>query len=131
MQFFRTFGAKLFHAIGAGFGILSFCISLVVPFSSLYYANDNKVVDKEVRQQTSEKVEVATNLFNFPAEILHYKTFQGLSSVDPAVLKFSSTHFSLLFHVKPSGCAHFYKVFARELFDWHPSVVIALRRLLI
>ncbi len=104
-----------------------FLTSLVWPYSSEYFSQDGKVRGKAL---SHEKVEVATDLVAIPAECSSGKLFRELQ---PEKRLYLLAEASLLFglsvsKVIPGAAVQHAPV---PLFFWQPSIVIALRRIVI
>jgi hypothetical protein len=108
--------------------VLVFILSLVLPYSSDYFSHDSKVRSKNVRSH--EKVEVATDLTGAPAECSSGKLRDFQPEKRASVLfAIPSSFYELLFQ-----SAHFGVPFCRHVPTqslWQPSIVIALRKILI
>ena len=107
-----------------------FVLSLVFPYSSDFYSRDQRVVGKEQRILVRDKVEVAPNDVSFPAECLSLKGFE----VSPRQLQADGKCFIPVFvlsHlISQPFIARDAQLHAWRL-PWHPSIVVALRKLII
>ena len=120
---------QMLKASLTGLSILVFCLSLVLPYSSAYYSQDSRVSQKQTTSVSDEKVEISTSLLASPAECLNTKIVQRFQSLDRAILV--HPRLIVVFLKSHSFPAGFTDSFSSRLLPWRPSIVIALRRLII
>jgi hypothetical protein len=127
LKLFQKTSAK---AVVAFFFIFCFLLSLSLPYSSDYFSQDNKIVTRSAANGMVEKVEVSTNFNTSPAECLTSKSVRSISFLSVNWVK--SLHTEVLIALE----AHKYRTYFRSDYGvspitWHPSIVIAFRKLII
>jgi hypothetical protein len=111
--------------------ILSVVISLVLPYSSHYFAKDSKVSCRFSNELQHEKVEVSTSLLASPAECLNTKLIQDFRSVERSLTSLDYAHLLTFYPADNSSEEGYRNARYRQIFPWRPSIVIALKKLII
>jgi hypothetical protein len=107
----------------------AFLVSLILPFTPGYVSPDLRVVGKGPHPAAMDKVEISRIVVPSPAECLSLKT-REITSVSPlpALRLFYPNHVNVLLQ---SEGKRYFSGLHDDLIPWQPSIVIALRKLLI
>jgi hypothetical protein len=110
--------------------LVSFFFSLILPFTPGYVSPDHRVVGKRAYSRTMDKVEVSRIMVPSPAECLSLKTTEiaSVSLCSAFRLVYKPNYLN-----DPSGSEikSYFSGLHDDLIPWQPSIVIALRKLLI
>jgi hypothetical protein len=110
--------------------LAAFLVSLILPFTPGYVSPDLRVVGKGTHSGAIDKVEVSGIIVPSPAECLSLKT-REITSVSPLPALRLLCYLNYANDLLHSEVKTYFSGFHDDLIPWQPSIVIALRKLVI
>ena len=110
--------------------LAAFLISLILPFTPGYVSPDLRVSGKWTQGRAMDKVEVSRIIVPSPAECLSLKTTE-ITSVTPFPALRALYHSIYVNELLQSEVKTYFSGSHVDLIPWQPSIVIALRKLVI
>lgn len=121
---------QLFHTIAGIALLIVFCVSLVLPYSSEYFHRET-VVAAKAGSPHSEQLQLVNALQTNPIDRTLTETIRIVRIQDDELFRLAENLLASRFILINRTVGMRIQVCLGEPSQWHPSIVIALRRLLI